>query len=153
MSKAVSSPSSNNPPQKRNGKQKPDEVILEEILSDPQRTQAVTHLIREKLHIGPLPDPDTLREYDQILDNGAERIMAMAEKQSSHRIEIEKIVILSREEQGRKGQSFAFVLALFFGIIGFILALLNHTEVAIAAFGLPIATIVTAFIKGKSKQN
>jgi len=129
-----------------------DAEIVNEILSDPKRTEAVTHLIQEKLHIGPLPDPESLREYDQLINNGAERIMLMAENQSTHRIEIEKTVIKSREEQSRRGQSFAFFLAIFFGIIGLVLGILGHTYAAIAAFGLPVASIVTAFIKGKSKQ-
>ncbi|MCL2659595.1 MAG: DUF2335 domain-containing protein [Acidobacteriaceae bacterium] len=38
---------------------------------------------------GPLPPPDVLTQYDQVVPNGAERIMAMAEQQSRHRIELE----------------------------------------------------------------
>ncbi len=101
--------------------------------------------------IGPLPDPDTLQRYNNIIQNGAERIMCMAEDQSSHRRSIESKVIDSREEQNKRGQTFAFILALFFGLVGLTLALRGHTKAAIAAFGLPIATIVVAFIRGKSK--
>lgn len=42
---------------------------------------------------GPLPPPSVLSEYNQVVDNGAERIMKMAENQSTHRIELEKLAI------------------------------------------------------------
>lgn len=47
-------------------------------------------------HSGPIPDPMTLERYDQILPGAAERIIKMAEDQSTHRREIEKIVIISK---------------------------------------------------------
>ncbi len=42
---------------------------------------------------GPLPPPAALERFNQILPNGAERIVAMAEKEQSHRIEYEKMVL------------------------------------------------------------
>lgn len=35
---------------------------------------------------GPLPHPQTLRQYDEVLPGAAERILRMAEKQQDHRI-------------------------------------------------------------------
>jgi uncharacterized membrane protein len=52
------------------------------------RSFSVT-LIQEKSHSGPLPDAETLIQYDSVIPNGADRIMAMAEKQQDHRINIE----------------------------------------------------------------
>ncbi|MCK5841950.1 MAG: DUF2335 domain-containing protein [Candidatus Sabulitectum sp.] len=133
---------------------KSDEIILEEILSEPERRErAIAVIERQMLHIGPLPDPDTLERYNNIIPNGAERIMCMAEEQSSHRRSIESTVIDSREDQNKRGQTFAFILALFFGLVGLTLALQGYTKAAIAAFGLPITTIVVAFIRGRGKQH
>lgn len=42
---------------------------------------------------GPLPPPEILGEYNEMLKDGAERIMKMAENQSKHRIELEKHTI------------------------------------------------------------
>ncbi len=39
---------------------------------------------------GPIPDPGTLAEYDALLPGAAERILKMAEKQQSSRIENEQ---------------------------------------------------------------
>ena len=49
--------------------------------------------IRAMSHSGPLPDPESLGHYNEIITNGADRIMAMAENQQQHRIFIEKKVI------------------------------------------------------------
>lgn len=37
-------------------------------------------------HAGPLPDPETLRRYAEIILDGAERIMRMAEKEQEGRL-------------------------------------------------------------------
>ncbi|WP_278925353.1 DUF2335 domain-containing protein [Staphylococcus auricularis] len=39
---------------------------------------------------GPLPDPKDFEEYEEVLPGSADRIVKMAEKNQSHRIEIEK---------------------------------------------------------------
>lgn len=42
---------------------------------------------------GPLPPPDMLLKYNDIVPDGAERIIVMAEKQQNHRIYLEKLVV------------------------------------------------------------
>jgi uncharacterized membrane protein len=42
---------------------------------------------------GPLPLPQQLQGYEEIVPGAADRIIRMAEKQSAHRIEIESKVI------------------------------------------------------------
>jgi uncharacterized membrane protein len=41
-------------------------------------------------HTGPLPHPDTLRQYDELKPGLAERIVVMAESQAAHRQDMEK---------------------------------------------------------------
>jgi hypothetical protein len=47
----------------------------------------------QKSHSGPLPDWESLAEYNKIIPNGADRIMKMSEKQSEHRMQLELIVV------------------------------------------------------------
>jgi uncharacterized membrane protein len=42
---------------------------------------------------GPLPPPEALERYNQVLPGAAERIISMAESQHAHRQELEKKVI------------------------------------------------------------
>ncbi len=50
---------------------------------------------RAELYAGPLPHPDTLSKFEQILPGAADRILKQAEAQTQHRIEIEKMVVSS----------------------------------------------------------
>jgi hypothetical protein len=44
---------------------------------------------------GPLPHPEDLAKYEQVLPGSADRIISMAEQQAEHRRNLEKSVILS----------------------------------------------------------
>lgn len=108
---------------------------------------------RESTFHGPLPPPSILTEYDSAIENGAERIMAMAERQSSHRIEIEKLAIKEELKQSGRGQLFGFILALIGMSIAFGLAYLGHDTVA-GIFGTTtIIGLVTVFVIGRKQQN
>src|SRR5277367_5058528 len=60
---------------------------------------------------GPLPPPQILQGYNQAFAGCAERIVAMAERQSAHRQAIERSVIDANCDAQTRGQYFAFVLA------------------------------------------
>jgi len=102
---------------------------------------------------GPLPPPSILGDYNEILPNGAERIMKMAENQSSHRIDLEKHAIKEELRQSKNGQIFGFILAILGMLIAFGLAYLRHDTVA-GIFGTTtIVGLVTIFVIGKRKQS
>jgi uncharacterized membrane protein len=102
---------------------------------------------------GPLPPPSILGDYNNVLENGAERIMKMAENQSSHRIGLEKHAIKEELRQSRNGQIFGFILAILGMLIAFGLAYLGHDTVA-GIFGTTtIVGLVTIFVIGKRKQS
>lgn len=52
---------------------------------------AQAHIIQttQKLHHGPIPSPEVLRDYDLIVSGAAERIIRMAEEQATHRQALE----------------------------------------------------------------
>ena len=101
---------------------------------------------------GPLPPPSILGDYNEILADGAERIMKMAENQSSHRIDLEKYAIKEELRQSKNGQIFGFILAILGMLIAFGLAYLGHDTVA-GIFGTTtIVGLVTIFVIGKRKQ-
>src|ERR1035438_8495401 len=52
---------------------------------------------------GPLPPPGILAQYNDVCPNGAERIIAMAEKQQEHSQELERSVV-HRSEERRVGK-------------------------------------------------
>ena len=51
--------------------------------------QVVTQVIQSEFS-GPLPPPNIIKGYEDILPGAADRILSMAENQAKHRQEIEK---------------------------------------------------------------
>ena len=69
--------------------------------SDPSATeggvQAGMVLSQQTLaaYSGPVPPPAILKGYEELVPGAAERILAQAERQTDHRIQLERIVIES----------------------------------------------------------
>ena len=62
---------------------------------------------------GPIPSPQILQQYNQIVPDAAERIIRMAEKQSDHRINLERKVVNSNITKSYLGMIFATIIALY----------------------------------------
>lgn len=94
-------------------------------------------------YLGPLPLPSHMREYEEILPGSAERILAMAERQSKHRQDIEKVVIRGDNARAWVGVSLGASLALC--CIGGGIALSFFGQ---PAAGTSIATVSVASLAG-----
>ena len=66
---------------------------------------------------GPIPPPSYLARYNEVVPQGADRILAMAERQSKHRELLEAQVIAGNLRSQSRGSVFAFIIALV-AIIG-----------------------------------
>jgi uncharacterized membrane protein len=117
-----------------------------------QIVKTVVHAI-QRIHVGPIPDPSTLAEYNNIIPNGAERIMAMAEKQSDHRMKMESEVIHRQMNQSNLGQVFAFIIGLA-ALGSATYCILQGFQWAGGFIGVGgLTSLVTAFIQGKKSQD
>jgi uncharacterized membrane protein len=131
-----------------------DNPKLFEGIPKPKRQQIVKTLLVsiKKTHNGPIPDPESLEEYSRIIPNGAERIMALAEKQSSHRMVLEKKVIISQIAQSYLGQIFAFLIGIA-ALGSAVYCIINGREISGSIIGIGgITGLVTAFLKGREQQ-
>ena len=103
-------------------------------------------------HSGPLPDPETLAEYERVLPGAAERIFSRFEKQSDHRMTMEGKVITSNTSSQRIGTigSVAFaVLALLSSVY------LVHEGKSLSGLTMFIGTVGSVggtFVYGKHTQ-
>lgn len=68
--------------------------------------------VQGTLFQGPLPHPEILAGYDQVLPGAADRIITMAEKNQAHRHALEAKVIPAGITSERIGQILAFLLYL-----------------------------------------
>jgi uncharacterized membrane protein len=132
---------------------------LEPVLKDlpePKRQAILKALksisIHQQTFSGPLPPPNILKNYSDVVRDGAERIMSMAEKQSAHRIVLEDHAIREELRQSGRGQVFGFILG-FVGLgLATLLAILGH-EVIAGIFGTTtIVGLVAVFVIGKKSQ-
>jgi uncharacterized membrane protein len=125
------------------------ESILEDSEIPDSKKKILIALIKSSSFEGPIPPPALLNGYNDVVKDGAERIFAMAEKQSNHRIQIEDQVIKEELKQSRLGQLFGFILGLVGMALATILALFGHETVA-GIFGTTtIIGLVAVFVLGK----
>ena len=101
---------------------------------------------------GPLPPPEMLQAYDLISPGFANRIIAMAESQSTHRIEIEKHVIPTREKFAGRGQIFAFILGVFGISCGTYCITHGQPTAGSIIGGGTVVSLASAFLLGRTKQ-
>jgi uncharacterized membrane protein len=107
-------------------------------------------LVREEYasFSGPLPPPDVLRKFDEIVPGAAERIIKMAEQQFAHRTELEKKVITSDIAQSSRGQILGFIIAVVGLVVaGFISVYGNQWAGGLIGLGT-LASLVGVFMYG-----
>lgn len=61
---------------------------------------------------GPIPHPDILRGFEEIVPGAADRIIAMAEQQMAHRIDLEKSIVAHAHTRSYCGLAAGVVVTL-----------------------------------------
>jgi uncharacterized membrane protein len=112
--------------------------------------EKTTHI--RSVRSAPLPEPSELAVYNQIIPNGADRIMKMAEAQTAHRIEIEKTVIFSQKNQAFRGQVFGLVVGLGGLSLATYAAMNGHDWFGGAIGSGTLVSLVYVFVQSREKQ-
>lgn len=86
-----------------------------------------------------MPPPSLLARYNDVVPGGAERILAMAERQSKHREILESQVVTGNVDSQRSGSRYAFIIAMT-AILGGIFLIYSGKD----ASGL--ATVISALV-------
>lgn len=109
-----------------------------------------------KMHSGPLPDPETLAAYGQLIPDAPSRLMAIVENREKHRQEIERLVAMAQvsslQVQGKahlRGQLIGLFLAVLFAAIGTAFAFNGMPELAGVVFATTLVSLVAVFVIGK----
>jgi uncharacterized membrane protein len=101
---------------------------------------------------GPLPHPEVLARYNEVIPGGAERILAMAERQSEHRESLESKVVDANLASQKNGSLRAFILALIVILGGIYLMATGKDGWGFAAIIGSLASLVAIFAIGKVEQ-
>lgn len=117
-----------------------------------KKTEILKSVSVTMMHAGPLPDPQSLSSYDQLIPNGADRIMKMAEKQQDHRMKIESTAIGRQTFQSFMGQVFGFLIGLAGIGSGTFLAYNGFTTVGTVIAGGTVVSLVSVFVIGRKSR-
>lgn len=102
---------------------------------------------------GPLPHPDHLERYENIAPGYANRILAMVEKQQSHRIEKENMLMSVLKTLSFRGQILAAILSICSLAVGLSFAIIGHPNSGAGLVVLAISSILGAlYVKHKSEE-
>jgi uncharacterized membrane protein len=102
---------------------------------------------------GPLPRPEDLAKYNEIVPGAAERILSMAEKEMQHRQEIEKQESKNRISLAHISTVLSFISVLVLsGLIGYSLYLGQFGTAIGVAIGA-IASVAGVFVYAKASRN
>lgn len=101
---------------------------------------------------GPLPPPEALARYNDVLPNAAERILAMAESQHQHRQALESSVINANMGAQHLGVILGFIVAMTAIGGGIYLAATGKAASGLTSIIASLAALVGTFVYGKRNQ-
>jgi|ERR1035437_4542965 uncharacterized membrane protein len=101
---------------------------------------------------GPIPPPNLLARYNDVVSDGAERILAMAERQSKHRESLEAQVVAGNLRSQNRGNLYAFILALVTILGGIFLIYKGKDASGLAAIISSLVGLVSIFVYSKYAQ-
>lgn len=95
---------------------------------------------------GPLPVPDMLAAYDEVVPGAARRMIESWERQTQHRHSLERQMVASNITNRSRGQIMAFVIAMTAIVGGIVLVALNKKVAGLATIFVPLSTIAGVFV-------
>ncbi len=101
---------------------------------------------------GPLPAPEMLAQYEQIVSGSAEKIIHLWEEQVHHRMNLEQKAISADISQSRLGSILGFVIAMTAIVCGTILAYLGRPTEGVAAIITALGGIIGIYVWGSYQR-
>jgi uncharacterized membrane protein len=103
---------------------------------------------RTEFYSGPLPHPEILKRYNEILPDAAAKILSMVERQELHRHELENMVINSDCKNARLGLHYGLIIGMTAVVGGIVCTLLGHEIGGSIIGGIGLAGLVSVFVYG-----
>ena len=118
----------------------------------PNHRIAVTQQSQTFQYSGILPPAAELERYNEIIPHGAERIMLMAEEQSKHRRDMERIVVTGDSGRANRGQIIAAIVVMSALVAGTYLIVNGFDIQGLVTMLTPLAAVALAFITGTAQR-
>ncbi len=101
---------------------------------------------------GPIPPPNLLARYSEVVPNGAERILGMAERQSAHRESLESKNLSENHNAERRGSLYGFIIAMTTILGGLFLIYTGKSVSGLVTILAPLTGLVAVFFYSADKQ-
>jgi len=101
---------------------------------------------------GPLPPPELMERYNQIIPGAAQRILNIFESQVQHRQALEQAVIKSDIRDSRLGLYLGFFVSVFAVIGGVICVLSGYTATGGIIAAIPVPVLASVFVYGSTNR-
>lgn len=129
-----------------------EEALTEAVAEVLESRPELITLIGSQYFSGPLPPPEILKQYDEIVPGFAQTIVDQFVAQGEHRRQLEKTAILSDVSRANWGLAAGFLLA-FIGIVGSLYIInAGRTAAGITAFIVSLAPLVVAFLESTRRR-
>lgn len=104
------------------------------------------------MYMGPLPPASEFAKYEAALSGSADRILTMAEKQSSHRQDMENKSLEHSIKVSRTGQILGFFISILVIVLGFWLAMAGKELAGFALIILDLGGLAGLFIYNRESE-
>lgn len=146
------------PPDDHPADELPAEVI--NVLKDlpPEKQDEIVAALKQQIEIvherfsGPLPHPELLREFDEVVPGCAKDIIQMTLDQGNHRRNMERIVINGQVNDSRRGQLLGFSIGIVALLVSGFLIYTGHDLAGGALGTVDIVGLVAVFVIGQNQQ-
>lgn len=126
-----------------------DESLLEQVESNPR----LMHVIQRRFHVGPLPSPEDMAEYNHIIPNGADRIMTMAEKEQEARLSQTAKNSESFFKMKARGQWLGLSIVVLFTALAAYLFSKEQYGLGVSLLGANLVAIIAIFVADRYFHN
>ncbi|MDD2745159.1 MAG: DUF2335 domain-containing protein [Candidatus Gracilibacteria bacterium] len=114
-------------------------------------TLAVRSIERTTTYSGPIPPASEFEKYELVLSGAADRILAMTEKQSAHRIELERAVIMGGQKMQFRGWLSASIITITCILGGIFLIYKGKDITGFATIISALGGLIGVFVYGKNQ--
>jgi len=115
--------------------------------------EILRQLVRQEISVsstfsGPLPPPDILARYNDAVPDGADRIIALAERQAAHRMALESRVVDADIRRSNLGLGAGLLVALAGLFASFLMVDRGNAVAGAVLASIDLAGLVAVFVYG-----
>lgn len=108
--------------------------------------------MEQRMFSGPLPSPEDFKAYGEAMQDAPQRILNMAEKQSEHRMIMERKLLNRSTTESVLGQIIGFLIAILFLGAAVWLGMSDH-DVLAGAIVTAISSLIIVFVLKKNPKD